>query len=311
MTSSPNGIAGLVGREPIGAALTVGIKGANGAPTEKDRFHILDATAALAEFKKRDGGTYSAPARETHPAFTAFNTAAADRRRVIPARLAHGSIADLFEFRRQCASGAVGIPTHPVKGPVCLGNGGDTAGVAQRWDGKDYQEIVCPGDRCKFAQPGPNDRNGRPTKPACGPWMRFLARFEFPATPDGRRLPAIPFKFTSGSWNTIKNFVGFFDSFRRACEGFGLDPARVPLFGLPVLLTLTEKSNPAAQSRFPVVSIQVAGEGDLVSWIQLQLQRGEDVRRLAASAPMALIEMQEAGELAEDQAAISGPLGVR
>src|SRR3990167_10227301 len=99
MTTTPHGINGLVGREPIGAALTVGIKGPNGAPTEKDRFHILDATALPKAYDKRGGGTYTAPTRELHPSFVAFNRAPAERRRIIPARLAHGSISDLFEFR--------------------------------------------------------------------------------------------------------------------------------------------------------------------------------------------------------------------
>ena len=80
MNSNPNGIAALRGREPVGAALTISIKGANGAPTQRDRFHILNPNAVLAEYGKSGGGTYSAPMRELHPAFRSFNEADATKR---------------------------------------------------------------------------------------------------------------------------------------------------------------------------------------------------------------------------------------
>lgn len=308
----PRGIAGLTGREPIGAALTVGIKGANGAPTEKDRFHILDASASEAEFQKRDGGTYKAPVRVPHPAFAVFNGAGPDRRRVVQARLAHARINDLFEYRLQCAKSAR-IPAHPGKAPVCQGDGR----AARRWDGHQYLDIPCPGERCEFSQPGPPDRSGRPSRPDCGPWMRFLARFDFPATarklPDGTdqvvRLPAITFKLTSGSWNTVRNFLGFFDAFRAACAGFGVDPNAVPLFGLPVLLTLSEKTNSEAKSRFPVVGIQVAGDADIISWIEHQMQRRQDLVRLATVQPLALTDsaLQRPDVINADYETVSGP----
>lgn len=305
MIPAPTGIKGFEGREPIGAALTVGIKGSNGAPTEKDRFHVLAADAALREYGKRDGGSYKAPARDPHPAFAGFNSAAPERRRVIPAQLAHARISECFEHRYSCKSGAVRIPEHPKKAPVCMGNGEH----AVRWDGRDYAPIPCPGEQCEYTRPR-TGYNGKPEKPWCGPWMRFLARFDFPVAADGRRLPSIPFKFTSGGWNSLRNFVGFFDSFRRACEGYGLSPDDVPLFGLPVVLTLTEKTNPETQARFPVVSISMAGDADLIAWVQFQLRRGDELRKLTHHAPLALTDLSSDADLAADAFAIGGPLNV-
>lgn len=304
MPKNPEGIAGLEGREPIGAALTVGIKGPNGAPIEKDRYHILSPDAVLAEYSKRDGGSYKAPKRELHPSYTSFNEAAPERRRVIPARLAHATIAELFEFRLQAQSGAKGIPAHPKKAPVCRGNGE----TAIRWDGTDFKPLPCPGEKCPYSQPTPG-ANGKSTKPACGPFMRFLARFDFPETA-GRRLPSIPFKFTSAGWNSTRNFLGFFDAFRKACAGFGIDPNQVPLFGMPVSLILNERTNPETQARFPVVSIQTAGDADIIGWIQQQLARGESVRALARSAPLALSALSSDEELAGDVVTVSGPLTI-
>lgn len=274
MTSTPNGIAGLTGRVEVPCALSVGIKGSNGAPTEKDRFHVLLGAAVDATYKTRDGRDYKSPTRAPHPAFAAFNDAGPESRRLVQAKLAHERIGQCFAYRRQCNSGAEGIPAHPKKAPVCKGDGV----TAQRWDGETYRPIVCTGDQCRYSQAG-TDRNGRPSKPPCGPWMQFVARF------DESKLPKMPFKFTSGSWHSVKAFVGFFDEIARVCRELGIEPDRLPLFGLPVTLQLTEKTNPRAQSRFPVVSITVNGT-DLVTWIEWQLKRAEDVRKLAAERPV-------------------------
>lgn len=307
LDNAPRGIAGLTGREPIGAALTIGIKGSNGAPTEKDRFHILDATPGSKDFQTREGKTYSSPVRDPHPSFAVFNSAAIERRRVVPARLAHATIAEMFEYRRQAAK----LPghEHPKKAPSCIGDG--MKAIRYMGNAQDYTDIVCPGDKCEFAVAGPNDRNGRPTAPLCKPWMRFIARFDWAVT-DGKRLPNIPFKFTSGGWNNVRSFIGFFDAFRRACEGFGVEPDRVPLFGMPVLLTLTEKTNPETKSRFPVVSIQTNGDVDVIAWIGEQLKRGDEIRRLSAVSPLALTDraLQSPEVLDADYEDIRGPLSV-
>lgn len=278
MIEDPRGIAGLVGREPIACVLTVGIKGPSGAPTEKDRFHILETSSVQREYSKRDGGTYKSPSRDRHPLFAAFNGAPPERRRTVPARLAHVTVAEMFEYRRQCQS-APTLAAHQKKAPACIGDGV----VAKRWTGADYVTIPCPGEKCEFSQAG--TKNGKPTKPPCGPWMRFVARFDWPRT-DGKGLPNLPFKLTSGSWNTTREFLGFFDAFRAACRGFGVDPADVPLFGMPVQLSLSERTNAEQQSRYPVVSVTMAGDADLIAWIGAQLERRQSIKQLAAAAPV-------------------------
>ncbi len=300
MIKHPNGIAGLEGREPIGAALTIGIKGDNGAPIQRDRFHILNANAVMKEYGKSGNGTYSAPMRELHAAFGSFNAADAAKRKTIPARLAHATVKEMFEYRRHAGSGCKGIPAHPKKAPVCLGDGIN----AIRWDGKEYQPIPCPNDKCPFAQPG-TGVGGK--KAACGPFMRFLGRFDFD---ESKKLPAIPFKFTSQAWNTAAYFLGFFEKFERDCRLLGVEPERVPLFGMPVLLTLSEKTNKDAGTRYPVVSIQINGNADFITWIEMQMRRGAEVRQLASRAPLALSDMSDDETIAADVALVSGPLTV-
>lgn len=284
--TAPSGIAGLVGREPIGAALSVGIKGPSGAPTEKDRFHVLLPAAGVAQFKKRDGSTYSAQYREAHPSFVAFNTAQVERRTVVPARLAHARVEECWEYRLQ-AQVLPGI-AHPRRAPACMGDGKR----AQRWDPKaeSYTDIPCPAERCPFSRP-PAD--GKPTP--CKPWMRFLARFDWPRV-DGKGLPNVPFRYASGSWNTVKNFLGFFESFRANCRNLGVDPDAVLLFGLPVALQLQERTDPSAQHRFPVVSITVAGDGDLLAWILAQGERVQALRDVPRVLALTEIPPESAGD---------------
>ncbi len=289
--TAPNGIEGLVGREPIGAALAVGRKGDRGAPVERDRFHILLPAAQLREIAGRQNTV-----RDPHPSFAPYNTAEPDRRKMVLARLAHARIAECFEYRRQ----AQVLPelVHPRRAPVCQGDGRR----ARRYsaDRQDYIEIPCPGERCPYAQKSSDSK-----PPACKPWMRFLARFDFPRGADGRGLPNIPFKYASGSWNTVKNFLGFFEGFGAACRNLGVEPDAIPLFGLPVALTLQERTDPGQQRRFPVVSIVVAGDQDLIAWIGFQLGR---LAQLSTRRPIAAIEDLGADP---DFDLISGPVEAR
>lgn len=312
LSSPPSGILDLRGREPIACAVTMGIKGSNGNPVDKDRFWILDSTPTTAEFRKGNGETYKAPVRNEHPSFAKFNEAAPEKRRAIPAVLAHATVAEMFSVRRQ----AYRLPgvTHPKKAPACIGNGVD----AIRWtpDRGDYMPIACPGERCPFTL-APNDRTPAP----CKPMSRLLARFNWPVEKitdpatgkiTERRLPNLPFKFVSGGWSTAGALLGFFESFERNCRALGVDPLAVPLFGLPVLLTLTEKTNPKNQSRFPTVSLQINGDADMLTWIEMQLHRREEVQRLAVARPLLSLtdgSQEAAEELAADMAEISANAG--
>ena len=284
----PNGIDGLQGREPIAAALSVGVKGPSGAPVDKDRFHVLVSEASPGERQ----GKFTL-VRPPHPSFASFNGAPAGRRQTIPAKLAHATVSECWEhsLKAQVLPGIV----HPRKAPVCKGDGVR----AERWDPdrEDYVSMACPHDRCPHRQ-----TDGR--KPAaCKPWMRFLARFDFPRT-DGKGLPNVLFKYASGGWNTVKNFLGFFESFEKACRNLDVDPAAVPLFGMPVVLQLQERTDPAGKRRFPVVSIAVGGDMDVIAWILWQRER---VKEIAGLPPIAgLLEVIDD----DDRDLVSGPVGL-
>ncbi|MFA5801158.1 MAG: hypothetical protein WC911_01645 [Thermoleophilia bacterium] len=293
MTDLPKGINGVTGKEPIAAALAIGKKGPSGAPIERDRFHVL-----LPE--RQAAGDIKGGIRAPHPSFASFNDAPAERRKIIPARLTHATIAECFDWRRQAQQLPVAgkALSHPRQRPVCVGNGGESDGTAWRYDPSapdfrdpklppawvGYRAIKCPGDRCPFAKP-PDDRHG----PACKPWMRFLARFDWPRV-DGKGLPNVPFKYQSGSWNTVQAFVGLFASFERSCAALGLDPSTIPLFGLPVLLQLQERTDASQQRRFPVVSISVAGDADIIGWITAQQARIQGARALPEYRVAGLLE---------------------
>lgn len=322
MLDTPSGIAGFEGREPIAAAVAMSVKDPrNGAPSKKDRFHIMTSDLTQKEYSKATGGTYKAPARDLHPSFAAFNNLADPRlleahpdlpadeiakrkaryaaellqRRQIPARIAHVTAAECFELRLQTAKAKAwtncngvavpAIPEHPKKGPVCIGNGE----IANRWNGRDYERIPCPGEACLYSAKGPiSSYTKQPEKAPCGPWMRFVARFDWPRTEGRAPLPNLVFKLTSSGWNTAKEFKGFFDAFERACRGFGVDPATVPLFEMPILITLAERRNmeTSPPSVFPVASISMRGDIDLIAWIGGQLERGAHLRQLSAASPV-------------------------
>ena len=90
MSTMTTGIQGVRGREPIGAALTIGIKGPRKAPIEKDRFHLLEPS----ESAGKDGQ----PARRApSPLFTFFNNAPAVKRRFVRGIIAHQRWNDCFE----------------------------------------------------------------------------------------------------------------------------------------------------------------------------------------------------------------------
>ena len=239
-TSAPQGIAGLVGRESVGAAVTVGVKDRDrGFPIEKDRFHLV---WPIEDPQER---------RPHHPQFARFNAAPVEARRTLLGQLVHARGEDCFEHSYK-AQVAKGIPPHPGRMPACRGNGVR----ALRWGGSEFCEIPCLGERCEFriAQPLPS---GKPGKADCGPSMRFLFRVVWPdainADPSKIPLPSMVCKFTSGSWNTVKNFVGFFAGIRAAAATLGYsDPS---LAGFRFVLTLSERSNKGRGTKFPVVGI--------------------------------------------------------
>ena len=293
--SAPTGIAGLHGREPIGAALAAGHKGPKGNPVDKDIYWILLPA-------RRDDANIRNGVRDPHPSFATFNNAIEENarkyRRSIPIRIDHARREDCFDWARHARILEMGGKKliHPAMRVVCRGNGV----TAIRWDptqpdiiptaGKDwrgYKDIPCPGDQCPFAI-----ANG-PGKPQCGPWMRFVARFDWPE----RKFPNIPFVFESQSWNTIAFFVGFFESFESHCRDWGFDPKEIPLFGYPAQLQLNEEMRPGKKF---FVTRPIPTMGDFNDWIRAQQAR-------IGEAPKMITAGEIIGEL-EDLT--SGPQGI-
>jgi len=245
------GIAGLQPREPVGAVVSVGVKHPDrGFPVEKDRFHIV--------LTRED----STGRRPHHPAFKSFNSAEPDRRRVIRGNIVHSSMNDCFEYHLKAQ---VIKEAHPDKRPACIGDGLR----AERWEGPgrdDFVKIKCPNERCEFRLMQP---------PKSKPWMRFLFRLSWP---DGVHLPTPLVKYTSGSWNTTANFLGFFKYLTSTARELGLE--RYSLFGVPFIMTLTEQTKASARSRFPVVTITPAMD-PIAFWAQ-QSRQLEEIKPVVA-----------------------------
>jgi hypothetical protein len=226
---SPAGIAGIEGRENVGAVLTIGRKPDNGRgfPIEKDRLHIVNPIENAQKV------------RTHHPAFRAFNNADPKWRQSVNGQIVHATEAGCFQYslRNQQAPGQ---PVHPQQIPYCLGNGER----ARRWTGSEFIDIPCPGDKCEFRQ---KTAQG---KPSCSPSMRFLFR---PIWPETSTMPSPLFKFTSNGWNSVRNFVGLFKQIADAAAAMGFDD--YSLAGLNITLTLTEQTNRALKSRFPVMHV--------------------------------------------------------
>ncbi len=299
-----NGIAGLTGREPVGAVLTVGHKvlvqgrtDRHGNPMTKpadtDRFFIV-VPQEVEGF------------RAEHPSFTAFNTAEPSRRTVVRGNLLHASPEGAWEHHRK-AQVLKGLEPHPAKGPHCMGDGVR----AQRWLNGAYQDIPCPGDRCEFAQPTVL-QNGNEGPTPCKPWMRFLFR---PRWPDGSSLPTPLMKYTSGAWNTTAHFLGFFEHVLSQAQQLGVE--RFSLYGLPFVLTLEHKKRKGetGSRTFPVVRIST--DGDLLDFLDAQRKRiaalGTAPARAALPAPPPVptslldADQQDYAEVGADTRTVSGP----
>lgn len=299
----PRGIAGLTGRETIPCAVTMGRKEAGrGFPIEKDRFHI-----AVGRAIEEERGGKKVEMRAPHPDFKVFNDAAPDMRRDIPCVIAHEHADDCISQQHSCYR-APGVPAHPSRAPCCVGNGV----IAKRWNGKEYVQLPCPGFECEFKRPVQS--NGKEYPAPCKSVSRLVLRFAWHRLPDGhpfKRLPPLPFKFVSGGVNTATYVQGFLEGLQNAASSFGVDFNTIPLFGLPVRLVMHEQKSASEKGgqRFPVGSIVIDG-GDPIAWIQMQLGRITDVRRIAQADPIARLSltgpvMSSSAEMADDVEIIS------
>lgn len=271
-------------REPIGACVTIGVKDSQrGFPTGTDRWYIVNP--------REDAGV-----RALHPSFTGFNSAPPEARKVLRGNIMHSRMKDCFEYNLK-AQVLPGHKGHPDKRPACVGDGVH----ARRWEGPgpdDFFDIKCPNERCEFRHTTP---------PACKPFARFLFRLRWK---DESPLPTPLVKFTTGSWNTVANLVGFFEYLSNddpenpgIVQQLGIQD-NYSLFGFPFVLTLQYQTKASAKSKFPVVHI--SPECDPVQFFMRQ--RG-DIALIQGARPIALPdpEQQDNSLVYEDVQSISVP----
>ncbi len=262
------GIDGLKGREPVGVAVTIGIKSQRGFPVEKNKFHLVSP-------RDVDG------VRPHLPQFAFFNGAKDEHRKVLKGNLLHRSRAQAFEHRltMQAFPKGYGTPRgHPGKRPVCEGDGK----LASRWmqddAGNKFANIKCPNRVCEFRQMDP---------PACKPFMRLLFRLRW----SNADLPTPLAKFTSRSWETTSNILGLFEMLDSAAGELGI--SEPTLYGFPFTLTLIERTKAARKARYPVVI--VTPDQDPVDFFLAQRERLAGLPK-----PLALPDLQDTGEVYED-----------
>lgn len=252
-------IKGLEGRDPIGAVLSCGKKSGRGFPTETDRFHFINT--------REESGI-----RHPHPAFMSFNTAQPDQRKVIRGSLVHSTVSECFEYHLKAQ---VLNTKHPDRRPACVGDGVH----ATRWEGgaaDEFFKIKCPNELCEFRQTAP---------PKCKPFARLLFRVRWKA---GSTLPGILVKYTTGSWNTVRNLKGYFEYIEKSAKSMGME--HYSLFGMPFTLKLNKETRGSKKTAFPVVTIASEME-DPITFFQHQADMISQIQ--AGQKPIALTDKSE------------------
>jgi hypothetical protein len=279
-------IHGVDGTEPIGAALTIGVKDHRGVPTQKDWLHIRNP--------------YESPGgrREPHPAFRWWNDlpaeclsggrtdtrspayqAHAHKRRVVRGIIAHTDWSQCLQ-QPYLAYRAKGKPAPPDSRPWCKGDGER----AHRYIGEkgpdDWRSIACPGEECPHRQ-----STGRGTD--CKPSTLFLFRLSFSSAVMDRYHPPTPVvRFASGGWRTYRAILGLCQSLDRAAASMGLS-AYSPL-GYAFTLSLQEgTSRKDGGRRYPFVT--VSPDESAVDF----LLRSQDARDRLSAAALTVDDTQE------------------
>lgn len=291
---TPRGIDDLRERQPIGCALAMGRKGPSGAPVDKHRFFVVRPVA--------DGMGREAR-RAEHPAFGQFNQLADptwndaarkahdEKRASVRGILVHARPEDAYTLRRQ--ADRLRGHEHPRLGPSCMGNGE----VAERFfpDRGDYGPIPCPGARCEFAAAAPGQRA------SCHPHVKLVFQLRFD------NLPCLLCKYSSNGWGSTSGIHGFFGDLRQQAAALGVEEPSV--YGIPFVLTLSRRSNPAAKTAW----VEVSMSADFPPGMTLQeyLLRQADARRqLAGAMPLLALGMAASAadadidEIADDARAL-------
>ncbi len=240
----PRGIAGLQGKTPVGAVLTIGRKrrpednsGRPGVPINRDQFYLMQVDPAPVKYRDKlvKGGI-----RPMHPSFQPFNDRKVQR---VVGMLVHSHRDDCFEHYLR-AQGTPDGKMSPSQRPWCEGNGDYAHRLA--WDAagvETIERIDCPNDECPF-------RQATRDKPAlCKPYARLYFQVRWQGASAKLLMPTPLVKFTTQSWHTTKALLGFFDYLDESAQRLGIPEPL--LMGLPFELVLQERTD-REQRRFPV-----------------------------------------------------------
>ncbi len=271
------GILGLIGIDPVGAVLSIGRKETFGKKDNTDRFWIVQP--------REDNGV-----RALHPAFEFFNNAPDEKRQTIKGNIVHAKMEDCYwdnlTLYRFPKDHPLYKKSRPNNLPFCVGDGI----AATRWIGPgpdDCKPIECPNDRCEF-------RIGK--HPVCKPSAKFLFRIAW----DDPKLPSMLVRFDCKSWWTAANFNGaekqvgkdgkshiirrgFFGYLENVARELGIPDCK--LFGFPFIMTLTHRTKPSDNYRFPVVTIAPA-----VDPVTFFMQQRSNIKLLAERMPILIAD---------------------
>lgn len=249
----------------------MGLKGRNGGVVEKDRFH-------LAMFKTPNSGQRAVSV--AHPDFGLFNapftpkgeppkqddftrredyeyerdafeaTQARARlahnaaRRVLRGTLIHaqfeapGRLGDGCIYTRFSAQKLPGVGENPRRRPACTGDGT----TAQRWNGREFAEIRCDGDRCEFRQER-MERGQAMTD--CKRTSTLVFQLRWRSTDKIAAMPCARACIETGGMYSFATaqWWGFYQVIAQQWSLLG-GQGSPDVFGLPIRLVLTETSVP-------------------------------------------------------------------
>lgn len=264
---------------PVDAYVTLGRKGGNGAPTDKDVFWITSPDMVTREFKARNGKTFKGDVHPLHPALTAWhNEATKDERRTLTIELESATVHDALRVGRARAKDPQGREA-PNKAPWCAA---DHTGTARVYRGT-WQTRQCARDACPDAQ-------------GCKPSVAIYGRIVW----EGRwaHLPSLAIRLRSRGWDAAKGVMGFVEQLDKAWAAamvhasgrYDLQDqdwhavraeAGLPDFiatGLRVRLQLFEATRDGGRKRY--WGIRVHSVTPVAAWLDDQRQRVQLARSL-------------------------------
>jgi len=298
---TPTGLVGAEPRRGVGVAVTVGRRGSTGMAELTDRFWFMTPTPHAQTF-----GSRSYQTRDPHPGFVAWNTGAEVVRKrtaggaigrfaTLKGNIIHANLNEALLWNRSAQKLSAPHPNPKSQRPACEGDGvravrfeGEVEGVER------YGEIPCPNQECVFAMNG-----------LCKPSVHFIFRLRWnPDDPFESQFQALRAKWTSHSWNSLKNLLGMFEAVLgteavapwmpreewKAGLAAELGVEHPSLIGMPFSMTIGSKTRAADAKtpqgrRYPVVHF--SEDGDLVEWLLAQRLK---FRALGAVEPLALPE---------------------